>query len=191
MDEIVAVLYSGEELISDCSCKGIEHDDDDVLQCRDETVTALLGADVMYYHDAAAKGIDYTNFTVVYGTEDYQSTYLDFTFQFENAKNKAVFDTNPAKYVPAYGGFCSFGICAEYCNQEFIWDAQCQGPVSDVSVFKVYNETLYFFASKNVVDDWYDNVEVMIAAGDVRWDSWYPDGQYRQNTLCLSDSTAR
>jgi len=44
------------------------------------------------------------------GFGSYQSVYQGVTFRFANAEHKALFDRDPARYVPQYGGFCANGI---------------------------------------------------------------------------------
>lgn len=44
------------------------------------------------------------------GTNSVRSTHDGVTYWFSSAANKTAFDANPAKYVPAYGGWCSYGV---------------------------------------------------------------------------------
>jgi hypothetical protein len=39
--------------------------------------------------------------------------YGGYTFWFMNSSNAAVFSTNPPRYMPAWGGFCAWGISRE------------------------------------------------------------------------------
>ena len=39
-----------------------------------------------------------------------KSVHQGVTFRFASAEHKALFDANPAKYIPQYGGFCANGI---------------------------------------------------------------------------------
>ncbi|MDJ0824200.1 MAG: YHS domain-containing (seleno)protein [Rhodobacter sp.] len=58
------------------------------------------GYDVVAYHTAGAPTM---------GTADHASTYQGATWHFSSAENKAMFDADPAKFAPAYGGWCSAG----------------------------------------------------------------------------------
>jgi len=49
----------------------------------------------------------------VRGKPEYASTYNDVTYHFVSADAKAEFDRNPEKYVPAFGGWCAFGMAVE------------------------------------------------------------------------------
>jgi YHS domain-containing protein len=44
------------------------------------------------------------------GTAQFSSVYEGITFQFASAEHKALFDKDPAKYQPQYGGYCANGI---------------------------------------------------------------------------------
>jgi YHS domain-containing protein len=44
------------------------------------------------------------------GSPQFSSTYEGVTFRFASAEHKALFDKEPAKYLPMYGGYCANGI---------------------------------------------------------------------------------
>jgi YHS domain-containing protein len=44
------------------------------------------------------------------GLAQFSSIYEGITFQFASAEHKALFDKEPAKYQPEYGGYCANGI---------------------------------------------------------------------------------
>ncbi len=46
------------------------------------------------------------------GLKQYKSEYEKVIYYFTSTDQKAVFDKNPAKYKPQYGGFCAFGVYA-------------------------------------------------------------------------------
>ncbi|MCG8449406.1 MAG: hypothetical protein MI725_07495 [Pirellulales bacterium] len=75
----------------------------------------------------------------VQGKPEYASTYNDVTYYFVSADAKQLFDADPQKYLPAYGGWCAFGMAI---GDKF--------PV-DPTNFKVVNgKTLLFLKNKNV-----------------------------------------
>ena len=43
------------------------------------------------------------------GSSNYAATYQGVTWHFASAENKALFEANPAKYAPAYGGWYAGG----------------------------------------------------------------------------------
>ena len=58
------------------------------------------GYDVVAYH---------TDGKPMKGSSDYSATYQGATWHFASMKNQELFMADPAKYAPAYGGFCAFG----------------------------------------------------------------------------------
>lgn len=46
------------------------------------------------------------------GRQEFKSEYKKITYYFTSAEQKAAFDSDPESYLPAYGGFCAFGIYA-------------------------------------------------------------------------------
>jgi YHS domain-containing protein len=44
------------------------------------------------------------------GSPQFASLYEGVNFYFANAQHKALFDKEPAKYIPQYGGYCTDGI---------------------------------------------------------------------------------
>lgn len=67
------------------------------------------------------------------GNSDITSTYEGGTYQFLNQENKALFDANPQKYVPQYGGFCAVAVS----EGKLV-------PV-DPKTYKITNDKLYLF----------------------------------------------
>jgi YHS domain-containing protein len=61
---------------------------------------AVGGYDVVAYHTAGKP---------TKGDAQFKAEYQGVTWQFASASNRDVFAANPAKYAPAYGGWCSAG----------------------------------------------------------------------------------
>ena len=61
----------------------------------------LFGADVVAY---------FTQNAYVQGKPEFSSTYQEVDFHFSSAEHKALFDAEPTKYLPQYGGYCANGI---------------------------------------------------------------------------------
>ena len=71
-----------------------------VADGSDERVL-LKGADVVAY---------FTEGKYVAGKPEISSTYENMTLRFASAEHKALFDKEPGKYLPQYGGYCANGI---------------------------------------------------------------------------------
>lgn len=65
------------------------------------TDAAVVGGyDVVAYHTAGKP---------TQGDAKFAATYQGATWHFASAENKATFEADPAKYAPAYGGWCAAG----------------------------------------------------------------------------------
>lgn len=97
----------------------------------------------------------------VKGRPEYQSDYKGVTYWFVSADAKAAFDENPDKYVPAYGGWCAFGMAVK---DKF--------PV-DPTVFKIVDGRLMLFLKNdkvNALDLWNQkNEESLTDEADRHW----------------------
>jgi YHS domain-containing protein len=68
----------------------------------DSTSSVMLkGHDVVSY---------FTQNKHAMGSPQFASLYEGVNFYFANAQHKALFDKEPAKYIPQYGGYCTDGI---------------------------------------------------------------------------------
>jgi YHS domain-containing protein len=65
------------------------------------------------YAGLGAKGYDvvayFTKGKPVQGSAKHESVYGGVTWRFANADHREMFEANPEKYAPQYGGFCSWG----------------------------------------------------------------------------------
>ncbi len=44
------------------------------------------------------------------GSSEYQATYEGKTYYFNSAESVATFNADPEKYLPAYDGWCAYGV---------------------------------------------------------------------------------
>jgi YHS domain-containing protein len=61
----------------------------------------LKGADVTAY---------FTQGRYVQGSPEFRSNYEGVDFRFASAQAKALFDAEPARYLPQFGGYCANGL---------------------------------------------------------------------------------
>ena len=157
-----------------------------------EAGPVMKGYDLVAYHglDADADGVKGTeSIKALWSDEDSSQKY---TFHFSTEENKELFLANPKKYLPAFGGFCSWGIA-----EESWWTATTLGPSANPNMWKMINGRLYFFMFRDpkmrflgeLTDDDLDasgNTKKYIEDGTTRWSSWYPDHEYTYlNTGCF------
>jgi YHS domain-containing protein len=114
----------------------------------DQTGVALRGHDPVAY---------FTGGKPTPGAATFQSKFDGATYQFSSAANKDMFDKEPAKFAPQYGGFCAFAAAK---GAKF--DA-------DPSVFKVVDGKLYMNFNADVSSKWNADVPGHIKAANTNW----------------------
>ena len=62
---------------------------------------ALAGYDPVAYFEQGEPKV---------GMEDEVVTYEGLKYYFSNTKNRLLFQENPTKYLPAYGGWCAYAV---------------------------------------------------------------------------------
>lgn len=78
-------------------------------------------------------------------------------YLFANADNKKAFEENPAKYLPAYGGYCAYGAAV---GKKFI---------GDPNVWEVVNGKLYLNLDNKIKGIWSKDVPGNISKADANW----------------------
>ena len=63
---------------------------------------------------AAIKGYDpvayFSDSKAIEGKTDFQSMHDGATYYFASKEHKDLFDANPEKYLPQFGGYCAYGV---------------------------------------------------------------------------------
>lgn len=101
----------------------------------------------------------FTQSAAVQGSPDHTSTHDGAVWQFANAENKAMFDADPAKYAPQYGGYCAYAVSRGYTAS------------TDPHAWTVHNGKLYLNYSKSVQGLWRLRRAAHIKSADANWPS--------------------
>lgn len=91
------------------------------------------------------------------GEIDITAEHQGATYRFASAEHKAMFEADPAKYAPQYGGYCAFGLAQGY---KFDGDPQ---------VWKIVDDKLYLNLSSKVSTIWQQDVPGNIENADAKW----------------------
>ena len=111
----------------------------------------------------AAEGYDLVSYFVEAepkeGSRKFNYSYQGATYLFSSAENVTLFKKSPEKYLPAYGGFCSYGVVL--------------GKKFDVSpdAYRIVNNVLFLQLDKGTRLIWDENPEKNIEIGDRTWPS--------------------
>lgn len=79
------------------------------------------------------------------------------TYVFATADHQKLFEANPQKYLPAYGGYCAYGVAI---GKKF---------VADPEVWRIVEGKLYLNLDKNIQQKWEKDTLGYIKKGDANW----------------------
>jgi len=115
----------------------------------DDKHLMLFGYDVVsYFTDGAPKK----------GDAAIRSVYDDVTFRFASAEHKAMFDREPAKYIPQFNGYCSNGIA-----YAIPWGG-------GADTWKIFDGKLYIFGGQGSKDAFMLDVPRNMKLAHEYWD---------------------
>ena len=109
---------------------------------------AVQGYDVVTYH---------TGKRPLRGNGNFTATHDGATYQFSSKENLATFKANPDKYVPAYNGYCAFGVSV---GKKFIGDPE---------VWRVVDGKTYLNLDAGIQSEWLKDVPGRIKTADGKW----------------------
>ena len=95
----------------------------------------------------------------VEGGGEHTSEWDGSTVLFSSAENKAMFDADPEKYAPAYGGYCAYAVSKGYTA------------TTDPGAWSIHNDRLYLNYSKSVRALWSLNKNGHIESANANWPS--------------------
>jgi len=128
----------------------------------DDAMVMLRGNDPVSYFTAPKP---------LRGEPAIRSVHDGLTYRFANADNKRLFDAAPAKYAPAWSGFCASGV--HYALKAAI----------HADVYLVYKGRLYLFGSERSKANWLLDADDNIRLGNEYWDRELKDVPYRLQNL--------
>jgi YHS domain-containing protein len=85
------------------------------------------------------------------------STYNGAIYQFASPYHKKVFDADPAKYEPVFGGYCAYGVCRNKLVEV------------DVEAFQIVDGKLLLQYSKGVRDTFNKDQQGNLAKANANW----------------------
>jgi YHS domain-containing protein len=114
------------------------------------TGLALRGYDpVAYFTDGKPVPGDFT----------ITARYDGATYRFASEEHKALFEKDPVKYLPQYGGFCAYGT------------AQGHKVDGDPTVWKIVEDKLYLNLAPAVSARWNQDISGNIKSANDKWPS--------------------
>lgn len=91
------------------------------------------------------------------GSPGITATHAGITYRFATAEHREAFLASPARYLPAFGGYCAFGVARGYKVKV------------DPEAFRIVDGILYLNYDKGVQRRWLADVNGYIAKANANW----------------------
>lgn len=115
-----------------------------------------------YFGGVAIMGYDpvayFTDNRAVKGSEQYSYDWLGTPWHFASAEHKAMFESNPIKYAPQYGGYCAAEVVAGSVTIDI-----------DPEAFKIIDGKLYLIYDKAHADEFAAHINDYAKLADANW----------------------
>ena len=113
-----------------------------------QSMVAVQGYDVVTYQ---------TDGKPQQGNGNHLTTHHGVTYIFVNEANKKMFESNPNKYLPAYGGYCAYGVAV---GKKFVGDPE---------IWEVVDGQLYLNLDNKIKGIWVKDISGHIKTADKNW----------------------
>ena len=111
--------------------------------------------------EVTLKGYDavayFTASKPVKGNKKFEYEWMGAKWRFSSAENRALFESDPEKYAPQYGGYCAYAVS--------------QGITADIdpSAWKIVDGKLYLNLSPGVARIWERDIPGYIVKANKNW----------------------
>jgi len=96
------------------------------------------------------------------GKPEFSTRHSGATWRFASAEHKALFDADPERYLPAYGGFCAYGASRGYLVK------------IEPEAWSIVDGKLYLNYDLGVRKTWLAKTRVHIGLADAKWPTLVP-----------------
>ncbi|KTD43278.1 YHS domain-containing (seleno)protein [Legionella quateirensis] len=112
------------------------------------SLVGAQGYDLVSYHQ---------NSGPVRGSGNHTVFYNGISYIFATDANKKAFQADPKKYLPAYGGYCAYGVSVG------------KKIISDPLAWKIVNGTLYLNLNNQIQEIWSKDINGYIKKANDEW----------------------
>jgi YHS domain-containing protein len=112
------------------------------------SLVGVQGYDLVSYHEGGKPQR---------GNGNHLVEHHGITYQFVNEENKDKFAKDPHKYLPAYGGYCAYGVAV---GKKF---------VGDPDVWKIVDNKLYLNLDNKIQGIWNKDISGNIQKAESHW----------------------
>ncbi len=99
----------------------------------------------------------FTDGKPVKGSGYHVAEYQGVTYAFASEEHQEMFEAKPGKYVPAYGGYCAYGVAV---GKKFVIDPEA---------WKIVKGKLYLNLDKDIQKKWNKDIPGYIKKADANW----------------------
>ena len=124
------------------------------IAAKPEVFTGLVKGVAVGGYDPVAY---FTQNKPVKGDSSITSEFKGATWRFASAENRDRFLANPAKYMPQFGGYCSWAVAEGYTAK------------GEPDVWKIVDGKLYLNFSRGVQRRWERDIPGNISRGNSNW----------------------
>lgn len=117
-------------------------------QAASHDLPAVGGYDLVSYHQESGP---------VRGSGYHKAVHAGIDYLFATEANQKAFEANPEKYLPAYNGYCAFGVSV---GQKFN---------SNPNVYEIIDGTLYLNLDGDIQKNWAEDIPGNIVKADKNW----------------------
>lgn len=112
------------------------------------SLVGAQGYDLVSYHQISGP---------VRGNGNHTAFFDGISYIFATDANKKAFQADPKKYLPAYGGYCAYGVSVG------------KKIISDPLAWKIVNGTLYLNLNNQIQEIWSKDINGYIKKADDEW----------------------
>ena len=109
---------------------------------------AINGYDAVAYHKEQKP---------VKGDSDFVVQWNGAKWRFANEENRSLFESDPEKWAPAYGGYCAWAVAHNYTAK------------TDPDAWSIVDDRLYLNFNKRIRKKWSKDIPGYIERGDANW----------------------
>ncbi|MCC6293241.1 MAG: hypothetical protein IT164_11375 [Bryobacterales bacterium] len=91
------------------------------------------------------------------GSPQFTADWMGATWQFVSAEHRDLFQKEPAKYAPQYGGYCAWAVSKGYTAN------------GDPEAWRIVGSKLYLNYDNSVQKKWEQDTTARIQEGDRNW----------------------
>jgi YHS domain-containing protein len=124
---------------------------------------AVEGVNTGYFGNAAIQGYDpvayFTDGRATKGSPEITKKWLGATWYFASAKHRDAFASEPVRYAPQYGGFCTGGMSAKEASANL-----------DPEAWRIVDGKLFLFSGREGLEEDFDaDPAPIIAKAAAEW----------------------